>query len=343
MIEMKHLPLGKLPMNTLKKCVLSHVIVDSSVLLPPRVGEDGTVLKLSDNLIIAAADPITGATEKAGWLSVHVNANDVAVHAAYPRWFLVTILLPEGANEPLIEDIMNGILKALREVDACLVGGHTEVTSRVVEPVIVGTMIGEPMIKGTYITSGGAEPGDAIILTKGAGIEGTLILATDFKERLQKEVGEDVLNRALMYERMISVLPDVKQIIKVGIENVTSMHDATEGGVLGAVYELAEASGRGFLIYEDKVIINPETRRICEVLKVDPLKLISSGSLIATVKKNKAKEAIALLRAAGIRAAVIGKILERPSERILVRRNGEEVSLKEPPLDELWRLYETNE
>jgi len=337
---LRHLPLGKLPYEILNARVLSRIVIDNSVLLPPKIGEDGAALKTSDEILIVASDPITGATEKAGWLSVHVNANDIAVHAARPKWFLATILLPRGASEEDLDKIMDGILMGLREVKACLVGGHTETATKVSEPIIVGTMIGEPIIKGRFITSGGAKPGDAILVTKGAGIEGSLILATDFKEILAKKVDHKILRKVLEFEKLISIIPDVSALLSIGIDNISAMHDATEGGVLGAIFELAEASQCGFIVYEDLFPIRPETKEICEALGINPLKLISSGTLVATVNKDVTEEAIRSLKKAGIESAIVGEIIEDRNKRILVDRRGNENQLYKPPIDELWLLYE---
>ena len=179
----KKLPLGKLPYRVLLEKVLGNIEVNESILLPPSYGEDGSVIKINNELIIAAADPITGTSREAGWLAVHVNANDIAVHAADPMWFLVTLLFPKGSDENKIEEIMKGIKKGLMEIGAYLIGGHTEITDRVTDVIIAGSMIGKPMIPGKYVSSSGAKPGDVILLTKGAGLEGTLILAMDFREK----------------------------------------------------------------------------------------------------------------------------------------------------------------
>lgn len=337
------LPLGKIPMKPLLESVIRNVIYDSSsVLLPPAFGEDGAVIKSADNILIVASDPITGASERAGWLSVHVNANDIAVHAAYPKWYLVILLLPKESSQRDIDNVMQGIKQALMEINASLIGGHTETTDRVTETIIAGTMIGEPMIPGKYVTSSGAKPGDVIILTKGVGIEGTFILATDFADILEeKGVSKRTLEHARLFEKYISILPDVVGLIKgVGIENVHAMHDITEGGLLGGVYEMAYASGLGFKIYEESIPIFPETKEVCSILSLDPLKLISSGSLLAAVDRTVAEEAAYCLRKKGVPAAVIGEFTQE-KKGFIIRVNGSVDEIREPPVDELWRLIKS--
>ncbi|MCD6491209.1 MAG: AIR synthase family protein [Candidatus Njordarchaeia archaeon] len=332
------LPLGKLPSSILRKIILDSIKVDNSVLLPPKIGEDGAVVRLKDNLIVAASDPITGTSSKIGWLSVHINANDIVVHAAIPQWFLVILLMPEGTKEKDIEDIMAGIHRGLEELRINLIGGHTEITNKVVAPIVAGFMLGEPIKPGYFIQTGGAKPDDAIIITKGAGIEGTLILATDFYDELKKHIEKELLQNAQQLDRLISVYKDVMTLISgIGLENIHSMHDATEGGLLGALYELSEASNTGFVIYEEKVPILKETKAITEFYKLDPLKLISSGTLVATIEKNLAEIAVKKLQEIGINAEIIGRITEAP-DKIVVRKNGYREILSEVPIDELWKF-----
>lgn len=337
---MEKLPLGKLPKNVLIENVLSFSYVKDDVLLPPSYGEDGAVVRTKGNLIIAAADPITGASEEAGWLSVHVNANDIAVHAAYPKWYIVTLLFPENTMVDDIEKVMNGIRRALNEIDGSLIGGHTEITNKVNDIIIAGTMIGEPIIPGEYITSSGAKVGDDIVLTKGAGIEGTFILATDFENELRKRIDEQIIDNAKRFREKISILPEVQIITEnVDIEHIHAMHDVTEGGLIGGVFEIAYASNLSFRIYEEKVPILEPTEEICKFYHIDPLKLIGSGALLISVDSEISDEVINALNKAGIYAATIGKFEKRWDHiGVLVRKNGDEHIIDEPPIDELWRL-----
>ncbi len=327
------LPLGKVPIGILKK-ILDYVDTDDSVLVPPGIGIDAAIVRSHDNIIVSACDPITGASREVGWLSVHVNANDIAACAARPQWYIVTLLFPEDSGEEEIYETMRGIRQGLREVGAVLVAGHTELTNKVKDTIVVGTMIGTPMVRGRYVSNKGAKVGDIIIMTKGAGIEGTWILAETFHDKLG--LSEKELENIRKLKKMISVLPDVKALIGIGVENIHAMHDATEGGLLGALYEVAEASGVGFEVYEEDIVILEETQRIAERLMVDPLKLISSGTLIAVIDSRYSDMAIKALRNRGIQATVIGHITS--GRRIIRRLDGGIVEIKEPPIDELWRI-----
>lgn len=330
------LPLGKLGRKILEENVLKFAKFDDSVLLPPKYGEDGSVIFAGDEIIVSAADPITGATKNAGWLAVHVNANDVAVHAAWPKWFTVILLFPKGTEESKIEDVISGVRRALDEINSNLIGGHTEITDRVNETIISGFMMGVPMVKGRFVTSGGGKEGDAILMTKGAGIEGTYILATDFADRLK--ASDKLLENARRYQKFISVLPEVRVLVEeVGIDHIHAMHDATEGGLLGAVYEMSMASNTGFEIFEDRILVREETAEICSEMGIDPIRLISSGTLVAALDKEVSEEAINALKKNGIDAEIIGCLTS--DKRVVRKVNGEVEHITSDILDELWKLY----
>ena len=335
---MKRLPLGKFPRKTLEEIILSKIRSDESVLLPPKFGEDGSVIKINSNLIISAADPITGATKYSGWLSVHVNANDIAVHGAKPKWFTTILLFPKNTEEEKISNVIDGIMEGLNEINASLIGGHSEITERVNETIIAGFMMGIPYVEGKYISSSGARIGDHIIMTKGAGIEGTLILASDLCT--ESKCGKELILKALEYRKMISVIPEVETLIKsIGIDHIHALHDATEGGLINAVYELAAASNAGFEIWEEKVIVRQETKKLSEIFRIDPLKLISSGTLIAAVDKKKSREAVSALRKRGIEASVIGEI-KGSGEYTRIKKGKREEVVENDLVDELWVLLE---
>lgn len=323
--------LGKIERDLLEKIVFRRLgYRRRDVIVPPRFGEDAAVVRTRSRLLVVAMDPITGASELAGWLSVHVNANDVAVMGAEPKWFSSTILLPENRLEDL-DRITRDIHRACKELHIALVTGHTEVSPGIMKPIVVGHMVGE-LVSSRPITSSGARPGDLLVLSKTAGIEGTAILASDFRSLLAERVPNKVLERAIKFYRKISVVNDALRLARKGLAR--AMHDPTEGGLIGGAYELAEASGCSFIIYEDKVPIAEETRLICEVLGCDPLKLISSGALLATIPRNLVSK---LQRMKGFN--VIGELRERREGNIVVRCDGQEERVRGPVLDEVWRLY----
>lgn len=332
----KILPTGKVSKELLTKYVFTCLgIPNDRVLKGPLIGEDAAIIDLGENVLIAKANPITGAEKKIGWLAVHINANDVAARGAVPLWYLSIILLPETADEALLEEIMNDQHEACSELNICVVGGHTEVAPDLMRPIISGFMLGEAK-KDRFVTTGGAQVGDHIILTKGVGIEGTGILASDLRNRLVDSVSEDILSSAVKLLDQISVVPEAKIATKVG---VNSMHTPTEGGILNGLLEIAEASNCGFKIYEESLIIQKETLQICNALSIDPLRLLSSGSLLIVVDFELSEELVRLLLDSDIQARIIGEITS--NECIIVRKNGSIEVIDDVMQDELFRILES--
>ena len=329
---------GKLHPDLLAKYVFSRVgKPDPSVLVGPAYGEDSAIIDMGDFVLVAHSDPITEAVGRVGWLAVHVACNDVAVRGARPRWLLPVLLLPEGCPERVIDEITAQIDLAAREVEAMVVGGHTERTPGLDRPIISMTALGTAP-KGRYVTTGGARPGDVIIMTKGAAIEGTAILASDFAEELARAgVPEGVLARAREFMSEISVVPEALALAEVG---VSSMHDPTEGGLLGGLAEVAYASGRLVEIWEDRVLLRPETREICRALRVDPLRLISSGCLVASLPEERLPEAGEALGRLSVSWAVIGRVREGPPGLLLHRPDGRVERVGHFVPEELARLWE---
>ena len=325
---------GKLPPDLLEKLVLRVMPTsDPRVLVGPRLGEDAAVIDMGDRVIVVHSDPITGAVERIGWYAIHIACNDVAATGARPRWVLPVVLVPKGRID-LVAEIASDIACAAVELGVAVVGGHTEATGWLDRPIVSVTAVGEAPRNG-YVTSSGARPGDVIIATKAVALEGTSILARDYRERLADKVPEDALERAAGFIREISVVRDAMLAVETG--GVTALHDPTEGGFLGGVYEMAVASGVGARVYEDKVPVRKETRLICRAMGVDPLKLISSGMLLIAVSRDKAERVVDTLRAAGIEATVVGEFNDTGVVE-LVRRDRSIETVRELPMDELWKI-----
>ena len=237
------LPHGKIPVEILRDTVFRNLGVKrKEVILGPSVGFDGAVLDIGDKSLIVSIDPITGAVERIGWLAVNINANDVATFGVKPEFLFSCILLPEGADRETVETICAQMDKAARELEIAIAGGHCEVTPGIKNPIVVGCIMGLTE-KGNYVTAGGAKPGDKLILTKSAGIEGTAILASDRESQLRKAVDSSTLKRAKEFFKKISVVKEAILAFKTG--GVHAMHDPTEGGVLGGIYEMTDASNVG--------------------------------------------------------------------------------------------------
>jgi len=330
---------GKLTPDTLKELIFAKLgASDSSVILGPKVGEDAAVVDLQDKVLVLTTDPITGAVKDLGRLAVHINANDVATRGVMPKYFLVTILLPSNTQRDILEQIMTQMDLAAKELGISIIGGHTEVTPVVNQPVIVGAMIGIALDK-KFVTCSNAKPGNKIILTKYAGIEGTTILAEDCKDYLiSKGVTQELLSEAYSFKKYISVVKDAEIAMKTG--KVTAMHDPTEGGILGGICEIAEASELGVRIFEERIVIKESTKKIAEVFKIDPLFLISSGTMVIAVKEGEENTVVQALRKAGIEANVVGEFTSNRGVYELITQEGKIKKIDWPRQDELWAALE---
>ena len=336
---MPTLPLGKLPPELLTKILDQAPITDPRVILGPGIGLDCAVVAFGDTCLVFKSDPITFATDEIGWYAVQVNANDIATTGATPRWFLVTTLLPDGVTTAeFVEEISQQVHRACRSLEISVIGGHTEITYGIDRPIIAGTMIGEVQ-RDKLITPKGASPGERILLTKGVPIEGTAILAREFPDRLKGVCTTDEIQAACeyLYTPGISVVKDARIAIQAGV--VTAMHDPTEGGLSGALWELAEACGHTLLIDLQAVLVPPLSKAICEVFEIDPLGAIASGALLLTSPPEDAPSICRALQDEGIPCAEIGTVEAGPPQ-VLQSTNVGLIPLPRPERDEIARVFE---
>ena len=332
------LPIGKVPFQSLLKTVLGHLGVPNARLLSgPAIGEDAAIIEMGEKVLVLATDPITAAIQNIGWLSVHINANDVATCGAKPLWFLNSILLPMQANEELLGTIMRQIDQAAHELNISVIGGHSEVTPGLNHPIITGFMIGEAD-RNAYVTSSGARPGDKIILTKQAGIEGTAILATDLAHILKNKLSATSFKKAQGLINEISIVREAMLAVEVG--GIDAMHDPTEGGVINGLWELAEASRVGITVYEERIPISCETKTICNVLNIDPLKIMGSGALLIVTKSNKVEAVKSTLQKEGLMASVIGEITNLENNRNLIKADETLTEIVPPEQDHVYKVLD---
>jgi hydrogenase maturation factor len=308
---MRRLPVGKLPEAELARLLRRLPRGDPRVLVGPGIGLDCAVVDLgAGRCLVATADPITFATDAIGWYAVQVGANDVATTGALPRWFLATVLLPEGRSDAaLAEAVLGQIAEACREVGAELIGGHTEISHGLDRPIVAGTMLGE-VAREALVLPGGARPGDRLVLTKRLAVEATALLAREKADALGGRVAAPLLEaaRGFLHRPGIGVLRDARAALAGG--RVSAMHDPTEGGFATGVHELAEAAGVGIEIDGPAVPVYPETRALCDALGLDPWGAIASGSLLLAVPERDAASVLAALAAAGIEAGAVGRVVE---------------------------------
>ena len=295
---------GKLPVDLLKTCFALTGASDSRVLIGPRFGEDCAVIDLGAQYLITKTDPVTFTAEEIGWYAVHVNANDVATMGARPLWFQACLLFPPRTTEELVRQVFAQIDATSKALGIAVTGGHTEVTSAVTRPVVIGDMHGV-VDKDRLVTSGGARPSDLVVMTKSAGIEGTSILAAEKAAELRSHLDEPLQQEALRLRRTPGISVVTEALLAAG-HGVTAMHDPTEGGVAMGLYELATASAVGIALDLDAIPILAVTQAICRHFGLNPLGLISSGTLLLTIPPERWPGLRDTLQVQGIPAQVIG-------------------------------------
>ncbi|HNR45709.1 MAG TPA: AIR synthase family protein [Anaerolineaceae bacterium] len=334
------LPTGKLPPKLLGQLLNNAPVSHPRVRLGPGVGLDCGVIETNGIVQVFKTEPITFATDQIGWYAVQVAVNDIVTTGATPRWIMLSLLLPEGKTTPaLVETIGEQIFTACRLHNLTVLGGHTEITTGLDRPILVATVVGETTPE-RLITPQGAQVGNKILLTKSAGIEATAILAREMAERLQDALLPEEIEAAqnYLYEPGISVWKDAQIAQQAG--RVTAMHDPTEGGIVTALWELAEASDKTLQVKPAAIPISPITEKLCNTLKIDPLAAISSGALLMTAAAEDSPAICRALAEAGIACAVIGDVNDGPADVQINARCGPQ-RLYQVERDEVARLFET--
>ncbi len=323
--------IGKVPNDILKEIIIDKIRhTRPEVVLRPGIGEDCSAVDFGENICVLSSDPITGAANEVGRLAVHISCNDIASCGVEPLGLMVTILAPPQTTREDLDGVMNQLTQTAGSINVEIIGGHTEITDAVNRMVLVSTAIGR-VPKGRLISTAGAVPGDKLVITKSAGLEGTAIIAHDREEELVKHLGVGIVEKA---KNCIADISVIKEGILAGEFGVSAMHDVTEGGILGAVWEMAEASGTGVRINKNLIPVEEETLKICSHYGIDPLKLISSGCMAIACKDG---EGLARhLRSNGVPAAVIGEITADSAR--LLEEAGTVTEISQPGTDELYNV-----
>jgi len=329
------LPVGKLPGELLARLIVAYGSSDPTVLVGPGIGGDAAAIDLGATTLVVKSDPITFASESPAQYLVDVNANDLACLGATPRWMMVTALLPAGTSEGEVETHFRELRDACVGRTISLVGGHTEVTSAVSRPILVGVLLGEAR-REALLRPGGAHPGDVLLLTKALALEGTALIARELGVRLGDRVGHEIVGRAstLLEDPGISVVPEALAVLDAG--GVTALHDPTEGGLATGVRELVLAAGCGVTIDREAVPVLPETAAIAAALDLDPLGMLASGSLLVAADERSVNGLVAACDAIGVRLTPIGEVTDR-ADRFALREDGDERELPVFESDEVAR------
>lgn len=323
--------IGKVPENILKRSVFKKLTVRRpEVLVHAGVGEDCAVLAPSQDALVLSTDPITGTAKEIGKLAFHITANDIASSGAELIGMLLTVIFPPESAEEELKQIMDDVTALAKQYEVEILGGHTEISAAVNQTLVSVTGVGR-IAGDRVITTGGLKAGQDLVVTKWIGLEGTAILAAEKKKELLAVLPSDLVETAEHFTELLSVVPDSRIAMETG---VSAMHDVTEGGIFGALWEMGAASGVGLEVDLKKIPIRQETIEICEVFDINPYMLISSGAML--MGTDHGSQLADALKRAGIHAAVVGRATVG-NDRVIL--NGEERRFLEPPkTDELFRV-----
>ncbi len=318
---------------------------DPDILVGPQHGVDVGVVRVADDVAMAlTADPVfvvpAYGWERAAWFAVHILASDASTSGLPLRWMSVDLNLPPSLSDDDLTSLWDAFHRACEGLGIAVVTGHTARYDGCEWPMVGGATCLALGPADGYVTPRMARPGDDVVVTKGAAIEATALFAATFPERLTAAVGSDVVAAAdALFDRM-TVVPEARVASRFGLRDrgVTSMHDATEGGVLGGLLEVAVASGNGMRIERDAIPVGPEVRAVCDHVGIDPYTSISEGTLIATVVPGRSAAYVDELAKEGIPAAVVGRVTERSAGRVLVVE-GADRELVHPGVDPFWAAF----
>ncbi|MBQ4576754.1 MAG: AIR synthase family protein [Firmicutes bacterium] len=329
------LPVGKLDTDLLKETVFSHILhLRPEVMVRPGVGEDCATIDFGQYECVMSTDPITAAISEIGRLAIHITCNDIASNGVEPLGIMLAMMLPIGTTISEIETIMMQAQEVASSLGVEIIGGHTEITPAVNRPVIVSTALGRTLAGGSQKAEN-MRPGDVILMTKQAGLEGTGIIASDFADQLSAVLTEEEIAEAKGYMNMVSV---VKEGVAAGNMGTAGMHDITEGGVLGAVWELSEIAGVGVELEEDKIPVSDVTRKICDHFGINYLRLISSGCMMIIVHPDREQAVVDAIHSVGVDVTRIGHVKEHGAPRVLIGKDGVARSIEPPESDELYKV-----
>lgn len=333
---------GKLEISLLNRLLKRYAILDSRVIIGPKIGEDAAVVdpgKGIDRYWVITSDPITFTTEEIGYYGVVVSINDIATKGANPKWFLATLLFPEAeSDQKLIDKVFRQIHHACHRFKVSFIGGHTEITPKLDRVILSGHMIGEVKKEG-LVKTGGARTGDLLLLAKGVCIEGTSIIAREKEaELLARGYPSPFIKRAksFIYHPGIDVLGVAR--IACNSVSVHSMHDPTEGGLINGVIEMAWASEKEFEVDLGRVFIYEESKTLCREFGIKPLGTIASGALLLTLSPGDLPIIQKAFKKTAIPLQVIGKVKRGPP-RVLSRDQRGYKELKPLPRDEILKIY----
>ena len=317
---------------------------NDSILVGPQHGVDVGILDIGGKAVAITTDPVfivpEYGWEKAAWFAIHIISSDAVTSGLRPKFLSIDLNLPMEMTKEQLDTVWKTMHSECEKLGIAVICGHTARYDNCHYPMVGGaTMlaIGE---KDEYVTPRMAKAGDKIIITKGPAIEATGILATMFPERIEKEFGRDFSQKVQQIFFKMSVVEDALTAISVGVRDngVTAMHDATECGIWGGLYEIAQAADLGVRVEKEQIVIENGIEEICRYFNIDPYASISEGTLIISCREHKAQDVVEALTNKGIHCSVVGE-LTAPDKGMVLIEGGRETKLEHPIVDPFWNAF----
>lgn len=317
---------------------------DRAVLVGPQHGVDVAVLEIGDKAVALTTDPVfivpEYGWERAAWFAIHILASDAVTSGLKPRFLSIDLNLPMEMTKGQLEIVWTTMNRECQELGIAIVCGHTARYENCHYPMVGGATVIGVGEKDDYVTPKFARAGDTIIITKGPAVEATGIFATMFPQLLEEKFGPEFSQRAQEVFYDMSVVEDAMTAVGVGVRErgVSAMHDATECGIWGALFELSQAANLGIRVEKERIVVNDYVEDICKLFGIDPYASISEGTLIIACREHKAEEIVEALSGKGIPSSIVGELVDRKHGMILVEK-GKEKRLEHPLVDPFWAAF----
>lgn len=347
MIKTKMPSVGKITPEVFDEIIYPNLGAKKKQLIfGPQNGIDCAIIETgADSVMAITCDPFyivpKFGFDKAAWFAFHILASDLCTSAIRPEYVSIDLNLPLEINEADFKLMWESFSNECKKYNVAIAAGHTAKYVGCNYPMIGGAFMWGFGKKDSYVLPNMAKEGDLIIITKGAAIEASAIMAVTFPEKIEKAFGKNFLKQAEKMFYDMSVVEDALIASSYGIrENgVTGMHDATECGVYGAIFEVARASKKGVKLYKEKIYMDERVAKICSFFGMDPYSSISEGTLVITARYNHADKIVERLNNEGIKAFICGEIKPAEYGMVLVENNIEK-ELKYPVVDPFWLAFE---
>jgi len=337
--------IGKISPEFFNKIIYPHLGAKrTDVLVGPRHGVDVGIVKIGQKAVAMTTDPVfivpEYGWEKAAWFATHILASDVVTSGLPPTYLAIDLNLPLSITEEELSTVWNTIDEESKKMGMAVICGHTARYDNCHYPMVGGATVIAVGDLDQYVTPEFARKGDKIVITKGPAIEASGIFANMFPNYIARHYGQDFAARALGLFYQMSVVNDAMTAVRAGVrdQGVSAMHDATECGIWGGLYEIAHASGFGARIEKAKIVVTDCVKEICDLFKIDPYKSISEGTLIITCREHKVERLIEVLNRSKIKASVVGDLIDAKKGILLVEDNKEK-KLEHPVVDPFWSAF----